>query len=103
MTQTIQKTQIYNLVPYQVSNNNIIEVTQIKDDVWLTRKQMAVLFDCSKQNILVHLQNIFERNIRKIRHKNSIFKTIQWSFQSYRTFLGRTYEQFCKINAVIHW
>jgi len=61
MTQTIQKTQNYNLVPYQVSNNNIIEVTQIKDDVWLTQKQMAQLFDVQKPAICKHIKNIYKQ------------------------------------------
>ncbi len=49
----------YNLVPYKINDSKTIEVTQIKDDVWLTQKQMAELFDCDKRTISYHLINIF--------------------------------------------
>lgn len=29
------------------------------EDVWLTQKAMATLFDCSKQNISLHLRTVF--------------------------------------------
>ena len=34
------------------------------EDVWLTQKSMAQLFDCSTDNISFHLKNIFQRRIR---------------------------------------
>ena len=54
------QTQNYNLVPYKIDSTKTIEVAQIKDDVWLTQKQMAQLFECSKMNISLHLKNIFK-------------------------------------------
>ncbi len=71
MTQTIQKNQNYNLVPYKIDNNKTIDVTQIKDDVWLTQKQIAQLFDCSKMNISSHFKTIFD--IGEL-DKNSVVK-----------------------------
>lgn len=71
MTQTIQKNQNYNLVPYKVDETNTIQVTQFNEDVWLTQKQMAELFDCSKMNISQHLQNIFKSGELD---KNSVVK-----------------------------
>lgn len=53
-------TQNYNLVPYKVDEQNTIQVTQFNEDVWLTQKQMAELFGCSKENIRLHLNSIFE-------------------------------------------
>jgi hypothetical protein len=55
----------------QESNNKIIiyktedgktkiEVTVEGDTVWLSQKQMSELFDCTIENIIFHLQNIFE-------------------------------------------
>lgn len=36
-----------------------IEVRVHDEDVWLTQKSMAQLFDCSTDNISLHLKNIF--------------------------------------------
>ena len=36
-----------------------IEVRIHDEDVWLTQKSMAQLFDCSTDNISLHLKNIF--------------------------------------------
>lgn len=54
------KTEKYNVIPYKINENKTIYVTQINEDVWLTQKQMAKLFDCSKENIRLHLKNIFK-------------------------------------------
>ena len=53
-------TEKYNVIPYRINENKTINVTQINEDVWLTQKQMAKLFDCSKENIRLHLKNIFK-------------------------------------------
>ena len=37
-----------------------LEVKLEKDTVWLSQKQMAELFDCSTDNISLHLKNIFK-------------------------------------------
>ncbi|MCX6706168.1 MAG: virulence RhuM family protein, partial [Candidatus Woesebacteria bacterium] len=37
-----------------------IEVQMKDDTVWLSQKQMAELFDCSADNISLHLKNIFK-------------------------------------------
>ena len=37
-----------------------IEVRFEKDTIWLSQKLMAVLFDCSSDNISLHLKNIFK-------------------------------------------
>ncbi|MCX6763208.1 MAG: virulence RhuM family protein [Candidatus Moranbacteria bacterium] len=37
-----------------------IDVRFDGETVWLTQKQMAELFDCSTENIILHLKNIFE-------------------------------------------
>ena len=58
----MKKTQNYELIPYQIDDTKTLEVTQIKDDVWLTQRQMAQLFDCSIDNISLHLKNIFQSN-----------------------------------------
>ena len=37
-----------------------IEVKLENETVWLSQKQMAELFDCTVENIIFHLQNVFE-------------------------------------------
>lgn len=61
MTQTNQKNQNYNLVPYKIDNNRTIDVTQIQDDVWLNQKQMAQLFNIQKPAICKHIKNIYKQ------------------------------------------
>ena len=44
-----------------------IEVRFENENVWLTQRLMAELFDCSIDNISLHLKNIFKE--KKIRQK----------------------------------
>ncbi len=37
-----------------------IEVAVENETVWLSQKQMAELFDCTIENVIFHLQNVFE-------------------------------------------
>ncbi|MBI5542174.1 MAG: virulence RhuM family protein [Bacteroidia bacterium] len=50
------------IVLYQDKNNSgiQIEVRVEKDTIWLTQKQMAELFDCSTDNISLHLRRIYK-------------------------------------------
>ncbi|RJQ14381.1 MAG: type II toxin-antitoxin system death-on-curing family toxin [Nitrospiraceae bacterium] len=46
---------------YKSSDDKIeLRVNLDKETVWLTQKQMAMLFDCSTDNISLHLKNIFK-------------------------------------------
>ena len=42
------------------SGKDSIEVRFEKETIWLTQKLMAALFDCSTDNISLHLKNIFK-------------------------------------------
>ena len=48
------------LVFTKQSGEDGIEVRVHDEDVWLTQKGMAQLFDCSSDNISLHLKNIFK-------------------------------------------
>jgi len=37
-----------------------LQVRMAERDLWLTQRQVAELFDTSKQNISLHVQNIFQ-------------------------------------------
>ncbi len=62
-----KKIQIRNstsdfLVFTMQSNEDGIDVRVRNENVWLTQKAMAKLFDCSTDNIGLHLKNIFKEN-----------------------------------------
>ena len=49
------------IIIYNTSDGEMKVEVQIKDEtVWLSQKQMAELFDCSADNIGLHLKNIFK-------------------------------------------
>ena len=48
-----------------------IEVRLENENVWLTQSAMAELFDTTKQNISLHIKNIFEENEQD---ENSVVK-----------------------------
>ncbi len=52
------------IISYKPESNSNQEINvRIEDDsVWLTQLQMIELFDTSKQNISLHINNIFKEN-----------------------------------------
>ena len=53
----------FNFLVYNTPNQDVKINAMVKDDtIWLTQKSMAELFDCSTDNISLHLKNIFESN-----------------------------------------
>ena len=52
-----------NFIIYTTDDGQVeIEVRLEDENVWLTQKAMAELFDTTKQNISLHINNIFEEN-----------------------------------------
>jgi prophage maintenance system killer protein len=48
------------LVVYETPDGEVrVDVRLEKETVWLTQRQMAVLFDTTPENVLMHLSNIF--------------------------------------------
>ena len=48
------------IVFYQSADGSMsIEVLFAEENIWLTQKKMAELFDCSSDNVSLHLKNIF--------------------------------------------
>ena len=52
-----------NILLYE-TEEGIKEINVVLKDetIWLTQKSMAELFECSSDNISLHLKNIFEEN-----------------------------------------
>jgi hypothetical protein len=59
----IQKIEIVmedKIILYQSEAGNVnISVTYLNDTFWLTQKAIAGLFNCSTDNVSLHLKNIF--------------------------------------------
>ena len=52
-----------NFIMYTTNDGQVeIEVRLEDENVWLTQKAMAGLFDTTKQNISLHINNIFEES-----------------------------------------
>ncbi len=50
----------FNFLIYNTPEEDVAIQTVVKDEtIWLTQKAMATLFDCSTDNISLHLKNIF--------------------------------------------
>ena len=63
---------------YQSLEGIQVEVKFENDTVWATQKQMAILFDCSTDNISLHLKNIFktgELNVNEVTEESSVTAT----------------------------
>lgn len=48
------------IILYQPDNSIQLEVRMEEDTVWLTQAQMAQLFDCSTDNVGLHLKNLYD-------------------------------------------
>ena len=58
---TKQLEKLENFVIFQTDDGNVnIDVFFHNDNLWLTQKLMATLFETTKQNISLHLNNIFK-------------------------------------------
>lgn len=52
------------IILYNYENNNVFVDVYFKDDTfWLTQSSMAELFDCSSDNISLHLKNIYAEEL----------------------------------------
>jgi hypothetical protein len=70
-----QKGESKKIVVYKDKKNNVqIKVDIDKDTVWLTQKEMGVLFGCSTENVILHLNNIYKEKelIKGATAKNSL-------------------------------
>lgn len=66
------------IILYQPDNTSIqIEVRIDEDTVWLTQSQMADLFSSTKQNISLHINNIFKEGELAARSTVKEYLTVQ--------------------------
>jgi len=67
------------------ANENGIEVRVQDGTIWLTQKVMAMLFDCSTDNISLHLKNIFAEGELEINSVTEDYSVTATDGKNYRT------------------
>jgi hypothetical protein len=76
------------------SRQDSIEVRFHNESVWLTQKMMATLFDCSADNISLHLKNIFKNNELNENSVTEDFSVTASDGKNYQT-------KHCNLDAII--
>ena len=68
----------HEVVLYQIDKTNIcVSVFFREETFWMTQKAMAELFDCSTDNISLHLKNIFREEELDGKSKSTVFRYLQ--------------------------
>ena len=68
----------HEIVLYQIDKTNIcVSVFFHEETFWLTQKAMAELFDCSTDNISLHLKNIFREEELDEKSTTEFFSVVQ--------------------------
>lgn len=63
---------------YETDEGKINVDVILKDEtIWLTQKSMADLFECSSDNISLHLKNIFKENELDRNSTTDIFSVVR--------------------------
>ena len=63
---------------YQTPDGNVnIEVLYAQENIWLTQKRMAELFECSSDNISLHLKNIYKEKELDEKATTEDFSVVQ--------------------------
>ena len=83
------------VVLYQPDSSIHIEVLVEGETVWLTQQQMSELFSTTKQNISLHIGNIFREGelIKEVVVKDFFTTTIHGAIP------GKTQRRMCTISA----
>jgi hypothetical protein len=79
MTENNQSIVKEEIATYYVNNqlSTSIKVRIEEDTVWLTQAQMVELFDSTKQNISLHIRNIFEEKELQMDSTVKEYLTVQ--------------------------
>ena len=68
----------HEIVLYQIDKTNIcVSVFFREETFWMTQKAMAELFDCSTDNISLHLKNIFQEEELDEKSTTEFFSVVQ--------------------------
>ena len=70
--------QEHEIVLYQVEGTNICVNVMFKEDTfWMTQKAIAELFDCTTDNISLHLRNIYKEEELDEKATTELFSIVQ--------------------------
>ena len=70
--------QKHDIVLYQIDDTNVCVSVIYKDETfWLTQRAMSELFDCSSDNISLHLRNIYKEEELTEEATAEIFSVVQ--------------------------
>jgi hypothetical protein len=76
--EVMEERQQHDIVLYQIDETNIcISVVYEDETFWLTQKAMAELFECSSDNISLHLKNIFKEEELQENSTTEYFSVVQ--------------------------
>lgn len=81
-----------------------IEVRLQDDTIWLSQKLMATLFDCSTDNIGLHLKNIYNEGELDEKSTTELFSVVATNGKTYNEYellnnVGRVSAQVAKVFA----
>ena len=77
----VNESQSYILI-YQAKDGELAIDVKLEDEtVWLTQLQLAELFDTTKQNISLHIKNIFREGELEAIATVKEFLTVQQAFE----------------------
>ncbi len=75
-----------NIVLYSSENGTVsINVTYQNESFWLSQKSIAQLFDCSTDNVSLHLKNIFNSGELEANSVTEIFSATASDGKNYKT------------------
>lgn len=78
MRKQIEMNQEHEVVLYQIEGTNICVNVMFKEETfWMTQKAMANLFDCTTDNISLHLKNIYKEEELEKEATTELFSIVQ--------------------------
>lgn len=78
MRKQIEMNQEHEIVLYQIEGTNICVNVMFKEETfWMTQKAMANLFDCTTDNISLHLKNIYKEEELEEEATTELFSIVQ--------------------------
>ena len=78
MRKQIEMDQEHEVVLYQIEGTNICVNVMFKEETfWMTQKAMANLFDCTTDNISLHLKNIYKEEELEEEATTELFSIVQ--------------------------
>ena len=79
---------------YQAPNGSVnIEVLYAEENIWLTQKKMAELFDTTPQNITQHIKNIYDK--KELKQNSTCKDFLQVHMRA------RNFSLPCKTNCIL--